>query len=164
MAQRVRGASGYRGLMLIALLTATSPVLSAPVIVGSYQDPDACYAEESLELWVDVQGDQVELSWDASDELWDLGGSMDVFDEDGAFLTCPACPPAQDGDSFVVYLDVTDASGYADATSWEIEIDCGGNSGKVETGCWTSQATGGLLLTLAIVGLRVRRFPVSVQV
>lgn len=145
------------GSLLAALALLTSPAAARPVIVDTHTQPDVCYAGESFEAWVEVESDlDVAFTWEASDALYDLGGSIDVYDEDGVFLTCPDCPPAQEGDVFTLNVWVSDANG-EDSASWDIEITCAEPTTMGSTECSSAPAGGGLLLVALGLVRRRRR-------
>ncbi len=147
--------------IFVALSLLVTAAQARPVIVSTFNEPDICYAGESFEAWVEVESDlDVAFSWEASDSLWDLGGSIDVYDEDGVFITCPSCPPATDGDSFTLTVWVSDSDGQ-DMAEWDVAITCSEYGGSTTTACSTTPLEGGLLI--ALMGLLRRRRAASVQ-
>ena len=139
------------------ILLLTLPMaLAAPVITAVHHEPELCYAGDSFEAWVEVEGGgDLAFDWLASDSLWDLGGSIDVYDEDGIWITCPSCPPAVDGDLFNISVTVSDSQG-SDSTSFDVEVSCDAAGADDEIDCSVAPVGGGLWF-VALGLLRRRR-------
>ncbi|MCB9780977.1 MAG: hypothetical protein H6742_20580 [Alphaproteobacteria bacterium] len=140
--------------MSLLLLAAS---LSNPAMAWDlFIDPDLCYADSSLEAWVEGIADGASTEWDLDDAFWDAGGTIDVVDSDGIFVTCPPCPPAVDGDTYTLTVQVDDGGGTTSDTL-TLEQSCDASPKGDGVACAVGPAGGGLLLAALAMVLPLRR-------